>query len=48
MNTDNQNNTWGGQTYETPSLETIEIEIEGTVCVNSPNGDYDDNNLGDI
>lgn len=38
----------GGQPYESPALEIIDIEIEGTVCVNSPNGGYEDNNLGGI
>ncbi len=43
----------GGQPYESPALEIIDIEIEGTVCVDSYNlgsAGYGggDNDMGEI
>ena len=32
MNTNNKNNTWGGQTYETPTITTLNIQSEGVLC----------------
>ena len=32
MNTNNKNNTWGGQTYETPTITTLEVLSEGVLC----------------
>ena len=28
----NKNNTRGGQTYETPSVTTLEVQSEGVLC----------------
>lgn len=36
-----------GQPYESPALEIIDIEIEGTVCVGSPNGVPDPSDAGE-
>lgn len=47
----NKNNTRGGQTYETPSVTTLEVLSEGVLCgsYDSPSYGYDDeNNLGEI
>ena len=36
METNLKKNTWGGVcNYETPSLEVIDLQIEGAVCQNS-------------
>ena len=36
METNLKKNTWGGLgNYETPSLEVIDLQIEGAVCQNS-------------
>ena len=32
MNTNNKNNTWGGQTYETPTVKELDIQSEGVLC----------------
>ncbi len=39
MNTNNKNNTWGGQTYETPTVKELDIQSEGVLC-----GSYGDAN----
>lgn len=38
----------GGQSYESPSVETFEIDVEGPMCYDSPNNGYDSNDLGEI
>lgn len=37
----------GGQPYESPALEIIDIEIEGTVCVDSLNNVPDPSDAGE-
>lgn len=47
----NKNNTRGVQTYETPSVTTLEVLSEGVLCgsYDSPSYGYDDDNdLGEI
>ena len=47
----NKNNTRGGQTYETPSVTTLEVLSEGVLCASYDNPGYgydDDNDLGEI
>ena len=39
----NKNNTRGGQTYETPSVTTLEVLSEGVLC-----GSFDENNYTEI
>ena len=52
MNTNNKNNTWGGQTYETPTVKELDIQSEGVLYgsgYDSADNGYDpDNNLGEI
>ena len=51
MNTNNKNNTWGGQTYETPTVKEFDIQSEGVLCgsFDSADNGYDpDNDLGEI
>ena len=51
MNTNNKNNTWGGQTYETPTVKELDIQSEGVLCgsFDSADNGYDpDNDLGEI
>lgn len=42
--------TWGGQTYNAPSVEVIEIESEQPVFTgsNDPSYGYGDNGMGTI
>ena len=35
MNTNNKNNTWGGQTYETPTVKELDIQSEGVLCASA-------------
>ncbi len=28
----NNNLTWGGQPYETPSLNVLDVQVEGVLC----------------
>lgn len=49
----NKTNTRGGQTYETPSVTTLEVLSEGVLCgsgdFDTPGYGYDDeNDLGEI
>ncbi|MBO5943173.1 MAG: hypothetical protein J6Q63_07800 [Bacteroidales bacterium] len=47
----NKNNTRGVQTYETPSVTTLEVLSEGVLCGSYDNPGYgydDDNDLGEI
>lgn len=36
MNTNNKNNVWAVETYETPTIATLEVLSEGVLC-----GSYD-------
>lgn len=38
----NKNNTRGGQTYETPSVTTLEVLSEGVLCMSSPDSTIED------
>lgn len=38
----NKTNTRGGQTYETPSVTTLEVLSEGVLCMSSPTNTIDD------
>ena len=42
MNTNNKNNTWGGQTYETPTVKELDIQSEGVLCGSFTGGSIDD------
>ena len=42
MNTNNKNNTWGGQTYETPTVKELNIQSEGVLCMSSPDSTIED------
>ena len=49
----NKTNTRGGQTYETPSVTTLEVLSEGVLCgsgdFDTPGYGYDkENDLGEI
>lgn len=48
----NNNLTWGGQLYETPSVTVLDIQVEGVLCesgdVDNPGNGYGNNNMGDI
>ena len=37
----NKNNTRGGQTYETPSVTTLEVLSEGVLCMSSHDNTID-------
>ena len=32
MNTNNKNNVWAVETYETPTITTLNIQSEGVLC----------------
>ena len=38
----NKNNTRGVQTYETPSVTTLEVLSEGVLCMSSPGSTIED------
>ena len=42
----------GGQTYQSPSLEVLDVLVEGILCASdgwdSPSNGYGDNDLGEI
>ena len=38
----NKTNTRGGQTYETPSVTTLEVLSEGVLCMSSPDSTIED------
>lgn len=42
------NSCRGGQPYESPTVETFEIDVEGPMCNDSPNNGYGLNDLGEI
>lgn len=51
MNTNNKNNVWAVETYETPTITTLNILSEGVLCgsFDSADNGYDpDNDLGEI
>lgn len=52
MNTNNKNNVWAVETYETPTVKELDIQSEGVLCgsgYDSADNGYDpDNNLGEI
>ena len=37
MNTNNKNNVWAVETYETPTITTLNIQSEGVLCAS---GDF--------
>lgn len=47
MNTNNKNNTWGGQTYETPTVKELDIQSEGVLCASGDFGIKDWENDGE-
>lgn len=52
MNTNNKNNTWGGQTYETPTVKELDIQSEGVLCgsykwTEGGGGIYEDGDIND-
>ena len=42
MNTNNKNNVWAVETYETPTITTLEVLSEGVLCMSSPDSTIDD------
>ena len=51
MNTNNKNNVWAVETYETPTITTLEVLSEGVLCgsYDTPGSGYDnENDLGEI
>lgn len=51
MNNNNKNNVWAVETYETPTITTLNIQSEGVLCgsYDSADNGYDpDNDLGEI
>ncbi|MBQ3250684.1 MAG: hypothetical protein IJB05_06050 [Bacteroidales bacterium] len=51
MNTNNKNNVWAVETYETPTITTLNIQSEGVLCgsYDTPGSGYDnENDLGEI
>ena len=51
MNTNNKNNVWAVETYETPTITTLEVLSEGVLCgsYDTPGYGYDnENDLGEI
>ena len=51
MNTNNKNNVWAVETYETPTITTLNIQSEGVLCgsYDTPGYGYDnENDLGEI
>ena len=43
MNTNNKNNVWAVETYETPTITTLEVMSEGVLC-----GSFDSDNNTEI
>ena len=43
MNTNNKNNVWAVETYETPTITTLNIQSEGVLC-----GSFDSDNNTEI
>ena len=43
MNTNNKNNVWAVETYETPTITTLEVLSEGVLC-----GSFDSDNNTEI
>ena len=35
MNTNNKNNVWAVETYETPTITTLNIQSEGVLCASA-------------
>ena len=44
MNTNNKNNTWGGQTYETPTVKELDIQSEGVLCASAEDWEQGESN----
>ena len=42
MNTNNKNNVWAVETYETPTITTLNILSEGVLCGSFTGGSIDD------
>lgn len=42
MNTNNKNNVWAVETYETPTITTLNIQSEGVLCGSFTGGSIDD------
>jgi len=42
MNTNNKNNVWAVETYETPTIATLEVLSEGVLCMSSPDSTIED------
>lgn len=42
MNTNNKNNVWAVETYETPTITTLEVLSEGVLCMSSPDSTIED------
>ena len=42
MNTNNKNNVWAVETYETPTIMTLNIQSEGVLCMSSPDSTIED------
>ena len=48
MNTNNKNNVWAVETYETPTITTLNIQSEGVLCGSGEFGikDWENDNDG--
>lgn len=42
MNTNYKNNVWAVETYETPTITTLNIQSEGVLCMSSPDSTIED------
>lgn len=52
MNTNNKNNVWAVETYETPTITTLNIQSEGVLCgsynwTEGGGGIYEDGDIND-
>ena len=47
MNTNNKNNVWAVETYETPTITTLEVLSEGVLCASGDFGIKDWENDGE-
>lgn len=52
MNTNNKNNVWAVETYETPTITTLEVLSEGVLCgsykwTEGGGGIYEDGDIND-
>ena len=44
MNTNNKNNVWAVETYETPTITTLEVLSEGVLCASAEDWEQGESN----